>query len=534
MRRCTATATVSRIRMTNDRAILLVCVLLLGAYGGPDADGQGHTQVDEGAADHGHAHGAGGPTLVYTHYTPTTELFVEFPPLVVGRPSTFAVHVTRLADYEPLTTGTVDVVLAQGDRAVARFRVQAPASPGIFTPAVTPRAPGEYQLSIAVSDGGLRARHELGPVTVFADPADVIVDQPEPEGEITYLKEQQWTNPFATVLAESRPLRRSVPGFGTILPPADAGAEIRAPVEGYLAAGSLIRAGDSVQAGDKLGVIIPRLGDGTDVGELSVALERARSQQTLAARDVERLEELVEQGAVPERRLMEAREARDIAGAELRTARARIEQYQRTGEEAGILLRAPVAGMVVSSSARPGAYVRQGERLFLLSAPDRRWLEVRVPERFAGALDRAAGAWFDAEGDEPVTLDPASGARVVQTDLAIDPTTRTAGVTVEYPTRAAPKPIGARFAAHVFTESPTARLAVPRSAVIDDGGRNVVYVQIGGETFARRPVELGVVDGAWVQVNEGVVSGEHVVSEGAYLVKLAAAGGDEIGHGHAH
>lgn len=521
--------------MTIDRAVVLVCLaLLLVACGGPDAGGHGHPHGTEGEADDGQAHGAEGSTLVYTHYTPQTELFVEFPPLVAGQTSAFAAHVTRLADFEPLTSGTLNVLLSDGDRVVARFRVQAPARPGIFTPAVRPRDPGEYELIIEVADRNLQARHALGLVTVFADPSAVTVDQPEPEGEISYLKEQQWTNPFAIAAVAQRPLRRSVPGFGTVLPPADAGAEIRAPAEGYLAPGSLTRAGDSVTAGDTLGVIVPRLGAGTDMGELTVALERARSQQTLAERDVERLDGLVAQGAVAERRLAEAREALEVANAQLRAARARNEQYQRAGEQAGMPLRAPVSGVVVSSSGRPGAYVRQGERLFLVSAPDRRWLEVRVPERFTRALGSATGAWFDLDGNEPVTLDSASGARVVQTDMAIDPATRTAGVTIEYPTGIGPAVIGARFSAHVFTESPTPRLAVPRSAVIDDGGYRVVYVQTGGESFARRPVTLGIVDGAWVQVIDGVTAGERAVSDGAYLVKLAAAGGEKIGHGHAH
>lgn len=509
--------------MIIERAALLVCLpLLLGACGGA------------GTGGHGHPHGAEGPTLVYTDYSPATELFVEFPPLVAGQPSTFAAHVTRLDDYEPLASGTLNVLLSDAGRVVARFRVQAPARPGIFTPAVTPRDPGRYQLAIEVSDGALQARHELGAVTVFADPADVTVDQAEPEGGIRYLKEQQWTNPFATAVVGRHPIRRSVPGFATVLPPADAGAEIRAPAEGYVAPGSLVRTGDAVQTGDILGVLVPRLGEGTDVGELTVALERARSRQTLAERDVDRLSGLLEKGAIPEHRLEQAREALEVANAELRAARARLQQYQQSGEDAGIPIRAPVTGVVVGSSARPGAYVRQGERLFLLTAPDRRWLEVQVPERFASGLGGATGAWFDVEGAQPVTLDAASNARVVQTGMAIDPATRTASVTVEYPTAAGPEPIGARFAAHVFTEPATERLAVPRSAVIDDGGRSVVYVQTGGETFARRPVELGTVDGRWVQVTSGVEPGERVVSEGAYLVKLAAAGGEEIGHGHAH
>jgi membrane fusion protein, heavy metal efflux system len=59
-------------------------------------------------------------------------------------------------------------------------------------------------------------------------------------------------------------------------------------------------------------------------------------------------------------------------------------------------------------------------------------------------------------------------------------------------------------------------------------------VQIGGESFARRPVELDIRDGEWVEVRSGVQAGERVVSRGAYLLRLAAVGGDEIGHGHTH
>jgi membrane fusion protein, heavy metal efflux system len=519
--------------MIIDRRVCLVWLtLLLGACGDSDAGGHGHPH---GAADRaGHDHDAEGPVLAYTDYSAHTELFVEFAPLVAGRTSIFAAHVTRLADHQPLTAGTLTVVLAEGERVVARFRVQAPARPGIFMPAVTPRDAGSYELVVDVADGAMRARHALGPVTVFASAADATVDPTAPDGEIAYLKEQQWANPFATVVAAPRPMRRSVPGFATVLPPADAGAEIRVPADGFLAPGGFVRAGEAVAAGDVLAVLVPRLGDGTDVGELTVAVERARSRQTLAARDVERLEGLVGQGAVPERRLVEARQSLEVASTELRVARARLEQYQHAGRESGLPLRAPLAGMVVSATARPGAYVRQGQQLFLLSAPDRRWLEVRVPERFATALGDAAGAWFDGPESGPVTLDAASGARVVQTDLAIDPVTRTAAVTVEYPVRAGGQPIGARFAARVFTEAPGDRLAVPRSAVIDDGGQRVVYVQAGGETFARRPVVLGVVDGGWVEVTRGVAAGERVVSDGAYLVRLAATGGDELGHGHAH
>ena len=50
----------------------------------------------------------------------------------------------------------------------------------------------------------------------------------------------------------------------------------------------------------------------------------------------------------------------------------------------------------------------------------------------------------------------------------------------------------------------------------------------------KRQVRIGTRDGDWVEVVEGLEPGQRVVSRGAWLVKLAATGTGEIGHGHAH
>jgi cobalt-zinc-cadmium efflux system membrane fusion protein len=57
---------------------------------------------------------------------------------------------------------------------------------------------------------------------------------------------------------------------------------------------------------------------------------------------------------------------------------------------------------------------------------------------------------------------------------------------------------------------------------------------LGGESFGRRVVRLGIRDGNQVQVVEGLEPGERVVTRGAYLVRLAGASPAAAGHGHAH
>jgi cobalt-zinc-cadmium efflux system membrane fusion protein len=79
-----------------------------------------------------------------------------------------------------------------------------------------------------------------------------------------------------------------------------------------------------------------------------------------------------------------------------------------------------------------------------------------------------------------------------------------------------------------------ARPVVPPSAVVDDAGRPIVFVQREGETFERRPVTLGARAGDLVQVVEGVSVGERVVTKGAYLVRLASLSTQAPSHGHVH
>lgn len=460
---------------------LLLVALLAGC--GPSPDG-GHGHPHEGgdgdhAADGDHGDHGDEATYVYTDFTDTTELFVEFPPLVAGQGSVFAAHVTRLTDFKPLSEGTLDVVLSRDGETAARFRVREPARPGIFTPEVVPREAGTFDLSVRVASGELQATHELGAVEVFADAASAAVPPRDDEGEITYLKEQQWNGRFALAMAAEHPLRPSIPGTATVYAAGSAGG---GELVGYLKPGAA--------------------GDG-DYGEALLAVDKARSELELARRELRRLQPLYEAGAIAERRLSEARQAREVAETRYQVAQARLQRH--------------------APSSADGSSDAAGKR----------WLHVRVPEYSAGRLREVSGVWFRRDGEVQV-LDVDHGVRVVRVGGAVDPVSRTVPVVLEYPVAQGPALLGASLTAHVYADAARPRLAVPASAVIDDGGRPVVYVQTGGESFTRRPVELGIQDGPRVEVLRGVSAGERVVSTGAYDVKLAGAGGDAVGHGHAH
>jgi len=73
--------------------------------------------------------------------------------------------------------------------------------------------------------------------------------------------------------------------------------------------------------------------------------------------------------------------------------------------------------------------------------------------------------------------------------------------------------IGSRAAQHA--------IAIPADAVMEEGGKQVVYVQVGAGQFAKREVRVGEPVGKKVPVLRGLVSGDQVVVSGNVLIEKA-------------
>lgn len=483
-----------------------------------------------------HAHEAERPTLVYTEFTQASELFVEFPALVAGEGSRLAAHVTRLADYRPLHEGVMEVSLSQNGETRARFRVKAPARVGIFTPVVTPREAGTFRMQVSVTAPDLTADFDLGEVTVHA-PGDAIAEQPGgTDGAITLLKEQQWEGDFGTEVVEQRRLQASVYATARLRAPGNQTASVRAPADGvvHLHDNRFPAVGTQVRKGERLGTLRARLGQGVDMASLQSEVEQAQARARLAHQNLKRLQGLFDDGAVSAHRVHEADTESRIASAALKSARARLDAYTGGDQSAGVPLIAPISGRLIALNTSPGEFVTS-EQLLLQIAADSgtRWLETRIPEADAHRLRQPSGAWF-TEGGERKVLTVGDNARLVTAGGVIDPVSRTVPVIFEFEDAEATPLLGRGIDAQVYTGETVKAIAVPRRAIIDDGGQPVVYVQTGGESFARRPVQLGMRGVDYIAVDAGLKAGERVVHRGAYQLRLAAVDPAEAGHGHAH
>ncbi len=513
-----------------------------GEHGHGHEQGHEHGHEKGHAADHAADHAAEEerPALVFTHWTDNSELFVELPALVRGLESPCAAHVTRLSDFAALAEGSVTVVL-RGDAGEERFESRAPSVPGIFRPVAKPAAAGKRRLIFEVRAKGFSADHDLGEVTVFESAAaarKAIVEPEEAAGRIPFLKEQQWPIAFGTALVAERPLRPTLRATGTTMARPDGEVVVAAPVAGRVAsaAGNFPKLGARVTANDLLAVLAPRL-EAADLASLDLAVASAELEVRSAERERERLAGLKADGAVSERRAQEAVDAADTARGSLASARRRLSQFRSVQQPAGrgegaVQLRAPLSGTVTEILVAPGAFVEAGTPLFRVTDLTQIWVQAHVPSVDAGRLGTVQGALLLVEGrEEPIVL---AAESLVSAGTHVDQRTATLPVTFALENAEVRLPIGAALRVELITGEPRTALTVPAAAIIDDSGLSVVFVQIDGEAFERRVVRTGLREQGQVEIMSGLKAGEHVVTRGAWSVKLAASSGSIPAHGHAH
>lgn len=486
----------------------------------------------------------GAPLSSFTHYTERTELFVEFAPLCAGQESPFAVHLTRLADFKPVAAGAVTVTLrdeAQGSE--ERFTSGAPQPAGIFRPLVRPTRAGPRRLVITLAAADLAATHDLGVVPVYAS-ASAARAAAGPEGAggkpIPFLKEQQWQTDFAVVAVGEQALRPSLALAGVLRGRSAGEARVIAPAAGrwVLSGAALAHVGQRVAQDQVLAQLAPRVG-GVDRAALDLELSRARLLVEHSGRERQRLEGLLREEAVPETRVVAARHDEAAARATLLAAERRLGQYQGTqqasaaGASSRLQVRSPLAGTLVEIRFAPGSLVEEGSELFRVIDLSRLWLEVYVPAADLPRLPEATqlqGAWFTVEGRAQrfEARAPLSGPGLVE------PRTHAASLLLDVDNPAGVLLPGLFAQVRLITGAAQRALAVPVGAVLEEDGQAVAYVQVSGESFERRPLRLGLRDGDFIAVREGLAVGERVVTQGAYQVRLAAASGAIPAHGHVH
>ncbi len=180
-----------------------------------------------------------------------------------------------------------------------------------------------------------------------------------------------------------------------------------------------------------------------------------------------------------------------------------------------LVLRAPIAGTVVESTAAAGAAAEPGAPLSAIADLTSLWVVVNIFEADLAAVpdgDRAEISVTAYPGESfPGTL--------VLVGSFVDEATRTVKGRVEAGAAAGKLKPGMYGEVRIMAREPVRVLAVPESAVRTMAGKSVVFLPQSGGTFVRREVRTGRTIEGFVEILEGLKEGESVVTDGSFDIK---------------
>lgn len=523
-------------------AALAAAFVLFGCDGhshnGHDhGDGHDHDDASHASEEAGHGHGHGEGTTAVTLWTDRTELFMEYPDLVAGHDATFIIHFSRMSDFKPVTVGPLAAVFVAPGRRDVTVRSAAPSRPGIYLPTVRIDHPGEYTLELRLDSPQVSDVIRIPGIRVYTSASEIPAAEEggDDEEAISFLKEQQWKIAFRTEAAAHRTLSASVAAVGEILPKLQAHAEVPSLVNGVVMPDrnrQIPSVGATVRKGQVLVVVSPS-------PHAEEGLGRVRRDYLLAKSELQRAQRLFESGAIPKKRLEVAQLAYVAEKAGYAAIEDQVDFAGREGDDGSsipqFLVKSPIDGVVEEVHFHAGEAVDAGERLFTVINPTRVWLRAQVPLAHIAALIGAVDASFRVEGYEREFVVSELNGELVSVGGIADRASRTVPAIFEVDNPEMRLKVHGFADVSIKTRDTTGALAIPTSAVFDDDGTPVAYVQVEGETFERRTLRVGIVDRGYVEVVEGIAEGERVVTEGGYQVRLASLStGVPTGHGHAH
>jgi len=313
---------------------------------------------------------------------------------------------------------------------------------------------------------------------------------------------------------------------GTVLPHPDGEGLVGTLIEGRIK-DLYADYGDQVEVGQALCLV-----ESPTAGEAEAAFAVSLAEYTFIESDYKRHQKLVDEGIGSKKEELELKMQLDMVQSTVNSAentllalgfsKKDIENL-RSGQQSGgiVTLRSPISGAVVDRDARLGMKVNPDLDLFHIVNNKRLRVKVDIPEQeihnivpgmkvqvsslngnggaLCGLIDRIAGS-ISAE-----TRTVTAFVDIKNPDGKLLPG---AFVTVDIELK--------RGNSDVFL--------VPVESVFSDAhGDQVIYVEVEPGGFGVREIVTGYSRGGLIEVSEGLVMGERIVTKGAFAVKSEAA-----------
>ena len=284
--------------------------------------------------------------------------------------------------------------------------------------------------------------------------------------------------------------------------------------------------GEHVEAGSVLLVL-----DSQEIAQAYSEYAKEDSDLQFATRAHELAKDLYENRALALKDLKQAENELIKARAEFRRAKERLLSLRVPAQElekplerqkvtSRFEMKSPLTGIVVERNVTPGQSIGgdSGQILFTVADLDLLQVVADVYERdlaYLALVKEGQQAKVNVEAYSDVSFP----ATVTTIGDVVDPTSRTIklhAVVKNKDHRLKPE-MFARL--HIEVGESTLLLTIPREAVLEEDGKEFVYVVEGTDHYVKRAIKASTISPDQVRVLEGLASGQRIVTKGAVLIK---------------
>lgn len=363
--------------------------------------------------------------------------------------------------------------------------------------------------------------------------------QSQSRGNVFYPTEAQWAT-ISTVPAESRIFRQQLVTDGKIAVDEDRSTPVYSPYSGRITRlevkpGEIVRQGQLLFSIDATDTIQGQ----NDFITAATAVAKAKSQFNLTQTIETRQKFLYEGKATPLKDWQQAQAdlattTNDLRSAEstLDAARNRLRILGKTDAEISEIQQsgkitsdtpvlAPIAGTVVQRRAGPGQYVNAGaaDPLFVIGDLSTVWLLANVREADVAKVSVGQPISFKALAYPDRTIT----GRLDYVASAVDPATRRLAVRATIDNDKLKLKPEMFASVSIIISDPIESVGISREAVLHEGDAARIWVVTPDNGITSRPVSLGVINGDLIQVLDGIVPGERVVTRGSLFIDRVAS-----------
>ena len=178
-------------------------------------------------------------------------------------------------------------------------------------------------------------------------------------------------------------------------------------------------------------------------------------------------------------------------------------------------VRSPANGTVIHRNVTVGQVVTTGFESFTVSNLSSVWVYAAVNEHDLSLVHTGASAQVTTEGYR----DTVFPGRVTMLGSTLDQTTRTVPVRIAIPNPGTRLRPGMFVSAQIAEPETRTSVFIPEDAMQDINGLQVVFVTADGATFRAQAITVGTRDRGRAEILQGLKPGDHIVTNGAFMVK---------------